>query len=120
MPRFVLLEHDYPVVHFDLMFEAGDVLRTWRLLEFPAVGVTIAAEPSFDHRLIYLDYEGAVSGDRGTVVRRAAGNYVMLRESASEWIASLSGDHLNGSARLWQELDGRWWFQIGRFLDTTT
>ena len=69
MPRFVILEHDYPQQHWDLMLEAGPVLRTWRLAEPPDVGRPVAATASFDHRPVYLDYEGPVSGNRGTVQR---------------------------------------------------
>ena len=67
--RFVILTHDYPALHWDLMLESGGVLRTWRLLEEPTPDSIIVAEPLSDHRLHYLDYEGPVSGDRGTVVR---------------------------------------------------
>src|SRR4051794_8490712 len=55
MPRFVILEHDHPVLHWDFMLEVGDVLRTWRLAAPPAAGMTVPAEPSFDHRKLYLD-----------------------------------------------------------------
>src|SRR5206468_490246 len=58
MPRFVILEHDHPTRHWDLMLEARGVLRTWRLSAPPKAGVAIAATASFDHRAIYLDYEG--------------------------------------------------------------
>jgi hypothetical protein len=69
MPRFVILEHDHPELHWDFMLEAGAVLRTWRLAAPPALGQVVAAAASFDHRLLYLDYEGPVSGGRGTVRR---------------------------------------------------
>ena len=58
MPRFVILEHDHPERHWDLMLEANGVLRTWRLHAAPELGNTVVATPSFDHRLAYLDYEG--------------------------------------------------------------
>src|SRR5690242_15495503 len=77
VPRFVILEHDYPERHWDLMFEAGPVLKTWRLAGCPRPGgVAVEAEESFDHRPIYLDYEGPVSGGRGTVTRRDAGDFL--------------------------------------------
>ncbi len=78
MPRFVILEHDYPHLHWDLMLEDGDVLRTWRLSAPPEPGVGVDAEPSFDHRLIYLDYEGPISDGRGNVKRHDKGTF--------EWI----------------------------------
>lgn len=76
MPRFVILEHDHPELHWDLMLETGDVLRTWRLAEPPtAIGQSIRAIPIADHRTMYLDYEGPVSGNRGTVNRWDAGRF---------------------------------------------
>ena len=42
--RFAILEHDYPVLHWDFMLEAGDVLRTWRLPAVPATGEMIAEQ----------------------------------------------------------------------------
>ncbi len=69
MPRFVILEHDHPHVHWDLMLEAGATLRTWRLSQPPSLGEIIAAESLGDHRTMYLDYEGPVSGNRGKVRR---------------------------------------------------
>lgn len=75
MPRFVILEHDWPTPHWDLLFEAGPVLKAWRLLAEPTAGRTVPAEPNFDHRLLYLDYEGPVSNNRGTVHRHDSGTY---------------------------------------------
>ena len=75
MPRFVVLEHDFPTPHFDLMLEDGDSLRTWRLPTMPAVGTIVAAPELPRHRLAYLDYEGPIDGDRGRVIRRVSGRY---------------------------------------------
>jgi len=75
MPRYVLLHHDWPTPHWDLFLEAGCVLRAWRLLESPRPDVDIPATANRDHRLHYLDYEGPVSGGRGTVTRIAEGSY---------------------------------------------
>ena len=65
VPRFVILEHDHPTLHWDFLLEDGEVLRAWRLLAEPGPGAAVAAEPNFDHRRLYLDYEGPVSGGRG-------------------------------------------------------
>jgi hypothetical protein len=75
MPRFVILEHDHPHLHWDLMLEAGAMLRTWRLAQPPEPGRIVAAEALADHRLLYLDYEGPVSGNRGYVRRWDWGTY---------------------------------------------
>ncbi len=81
MSRFVVLEHDHPTRHWDLMLEAGPVLRTWRLSEPPIPGKSVSAEASFDHRLHYLDYEGPVSDDRGHVKRWLAGTFEWIQQS---------------------------------------
>ena len=90
--RFAVLRHegiDSP--HFDLLIETGPdrPLATWRCDAWPiAATTTLTRLP--DHRRIYLDYEGPVSGGRGTV-RRVAGGQCMLRiESNERWIVQLA------------------------------
>ena len=56
MPRFVILEHDHPVLHWDLMLEADGVLQTWRLAQPPALACVIDASAIDDHRLFYLEF----------------------------------------------------------------
>ncbi len=75
MFRYVILTHDHPFPHWDLLLEWGETCRTWRLLEEPAPGKTVAAEILPDHRRHYLDYEGPVSGGRGRVTRWDGGTY---------------------------------------------
>jgi hypothetical protein len=98
MPRFVILEHDWPSPHWDLLLEAGDVLRAWRLLAEPAPGVEVPAEPNADHRPLYLDYEGPVGGNRGAVRRWDAGTFEWVEQSAGRVAVSLHGTRLNGPA----------------------
>lgn len=100
MPRFVILEHDHPALHWDFMLETGGVLRTWRLESPPVADCDIRAEPLPDHRLHYLDYEGPVSGDRGTVIRWDAGKYEFVEgEGEGERIeVDLRGGKLRGRA----------------------
>lgn len=87
MPRFVILRHETPAdaerpSHFDLMFEAGGELRTWAVDRLPtAEGPPAIATPLPPHRLAYLQYEGPVSGNRGTVRRVTSGSYRLLQES---------------------------------------
>jgi hypothetical protein len=80
MPRYVILTHDHPFPHWDFLLEQqpGGMLRAWRLLSEPAAGACCLAEPLPDHRPLYLDYEGPVSGDRGTVARWDWGEYSPL------------------------------------------
>jgi len=94
MPRFVILEHDWPAQHWDLLLEAGGVLRACRLLAEPGPGRTVPAEPNFDHRLMYLDFEGPLTGDRGSVKRWDSGTFEWLGSEPS--CVVLHGVKLNG------------------------
>ena len=105
MPRFVILEHtgtlEYkPGAHWDLMLEVGDHLRTWELETLPAPDATIAARPLADHRLDYLDYEGPVSNNRGTVRQWDRGEYRIVAESQTELVVEITGDTLRGRLTL--------------------
>jgi hypothetical protein len=101
MPRFVVLEHDHPELHWDFMLEAHGVLRTWKLAAPPQAGLVIPATASFDHRLLYLDYEGPVSGDRGQVVAWDRGTFEGdIEDSAERVVVRLHGNRLRGMARL--------------------
>src|SRR5262249_39342277 len=109
MPRFVILEHDHPSLHWDLMLEVGDVLWTCRLSRPPeTASEAIAAQRISDHRRTYLDYEGPVSGGRGVVKRWDAGTYETEvcepRRIAIRW----RGQRLSGSAEL-KQIDGDRW-----------
>ena len=115
MPRYVILRHDPPAdavrpVHWDFMLESGPRLRTWALQEEPRPGATIAAVPLADHRTAYLDYEGPVSENRGTVTRWDHGTYATLREDDTIWQVRLNGSRWSGVARLRRDAEGsqRW------------
>lgn len=100
MPQFVLLEHDHPELHWDFMLESGPSLLTWRLDQIPAGRAEIAAIALPDHRRAYLDYEGPVSGNRGTVTRIDRGDFERLTSDSDEVRARLYGDRLRGTMRL--------------------
>jgi hypothetical protein len=107
MPRYVILEHDHPHLHWDLMLEAGGVLRTWRLAAPPRHGDTVTAESSFDHRPVYLDYEGPVGGGRGRVVRWDAGTFTW-EEQGNPLVFWVEGGRLRGKAILARTPSGAW------------
>src|ERR1019366_9850463 len=102
MPRFVVLEHDHPVLHWDLMLEADGGLLTWRLGQPPLPSsAAIKATRLPDHRMMYLDYEGPISGDRGTVKRWDAGNFDEEMDSTpTVKILKMNGASLHGRIRL--------------------
>jgi hypothetical protein len=108
MPRFVVLEHDHPVLHWDFMLEAGDVLLTWRLSSPPAPQQTVSAEPIGDHRRAYLDYEGPVSGGRGNVTRWDGGSFEWLEDAEDRKVVRLRGGRLDGTFRLERSAAGEW------------
>lgn len=96
MPRFVILEHDWPTPHWDFFLEAGAVLRAWRLLAEPAPGRAVLSEPNAEHRPFYLDYEGPVSGDRGRVARWDAGTFEWIVDAPGHIELELRGVKLRG------------------------
>lgn len=111
MPRFVLLRHDHPRgLHFDLMLETGGVLRTWALANVPEPDGTIDCRPLPDHRMAYLDYEGPVSGGRGSVVRWDRGTFRIQHDSGTDLVVELLGEKLVGVATLGPSTDatGSW------------
>ena len=144
MPRFVLLRHECPPPskkskhekpsHWDFMLESDGVLRTWELRELPAAwaalldqttgetagetagGASVTATPLPDHRLAYLDYEGPISGGRGSVCCCDRGTYELLQETPKQKTPKgrtlqqaiyLSGRKLSGAVRLTGE--GKSW-----------
>jgi len=113
MPRFVVLTHDHPTLHWDFMLEKEAVLRTWRLAQPPTDAGPIAAEAITDHRLEYLDYEGPVSGNRGTVVAFDRGEYSLLEDVGCVVEVELRGGRLQGRAVLKRVSEtGHWEFRL--------
>lgn len=112
--RFVILTHDHPHLHWDLMLEEAHDLRTWRLLAEPDSAGPIPAEALPPHRKHYLTYEGPVSGNRGTVTRWDSGSYELLQADEQHVRVRLDGSRLNTeiSIRLSDEAAGRWEIQF--------
>lgn len=96
MPRFALLEHDHPTLHWDFLLEAGPDLWTWRLDANPQTLAACRAVRIADHRSMYLDYEGPVSGDRGKVKRIAAGEFAWVEDLPGRIVVELRGAALSG------------------------
>jgi DNA polymerase Ligase (LigD) len=96
MPRFVLLEHRWDGVHWDFMLEDGDVLRTWAIDAQVVSRVELPARALPNHRRFYLDYEGYVSGNRGTVTRIDEGFYTALIWEEGRVRVRLDGAQLVG------------------------
>lgn len=96
MPRFAILEHtgapDDPAGrHYDLLLEAGDACRTWRLAELPVPGgPPVPAVELPPHRLAWLDHvAGEVSGGRGFARRIAAGECAVTPSDAADLLVAM-------------------------------
>jgi hypothetical protein len=97
--RFVILHHRVdPGEHWDLMLEVGDGLATWQLLREPASAssMPIPARRIGDHRKTYLEYEGPVSGDRGTVLRIDGGSVMIEELTGTRGVFEATGTLLAG------------------------
>jgi len=110
MPRFVVLEHDHPTLHWDWMLEDGESLLTWRLEEPPQSESAIAATALAAHRLAYLDYEGPVSRNRGTVKRWDAGSFIWLVHAADLLQVQIAGNRLRGNVEMCV-IESQWRFR---------
>ncbi len=93
------------------MLEADGTLETWALGELPhdwpgikgveVAGLnSVAAAQLADHRLAYLDYEGPVSGDRGTVRRIDAGTYECRQRAPDRFVVDVVGEVIRGEIEL--------------------
>ena len=97
--RFVILAHTVNgETHYDLMLEVAgqEKLRTFQLARWPlTVGESCDCNQLEDHRRVYLDYEGEISGGRGFVERAAAGvwtgNVMLIPESGEPVTLEISG-----------------------------
>ena len=71
-----------------------------------------------DHRLAYLDYEGPISGERGSVTRWDEGQYAVEQQTATQWVLLLAGEKLQGTVTLYCLADDleKWFF---RFVEQT-
>jgi len=98
--RFVVLEHDWNGVHFDVMLEREGVLWTWAVDEAIVPGRDLAARRLPGHRLAYLDYEGPISGDRGRVRRLDRGVYQVETWTEGRIRVVLEGDRWRGVCEL--------------------
>lgn len=97
---FVILHHDWPADHWDFLVDldgSSERIPTWSLDQKPG-GIPIKglAEKLVDHRRVYLNYEGLVSGGRGSVRRLISGNCLFL-DYGSEIEFELRGQADNGS-----------------------
>lgn len=124
MQQYVILRHDFPELHWDLMLEQEGVLKTWRLPSPPEIdpasdesSIDLIAEALPDHRLAYLEYEGPVSGDRGEVSRWDHGSLSLLELNDELIVALLTGEELAGRVTLKKmDQENQWSLNYTAFL----
>lgn len=117
--RFVVLRHDPAASlertsqpHLDWMFEVGGVLWTWAtpVIESFDQSLELSAESLSDHRLAYLDFEGEIDGNRGTVTRVIAGTYGAACPQRDLFVADLrfdsGGSESRSTATFYRSLPG--------------
>jgi len=102
--RFVLLWHSFPYAHWDWMFEKDGELLTFRAppgsLEPLRRGIPQSWTQLTPHRLLYLDYEGPVSGNRGEVRKILGGNCLWLEGAGQVIRLRLVSPELSGILEL--------------------
>ncbi|HWL95685.1 MAG TPA: DNA polymerase ligase N-terminal domain-containing protein [Phycisphaerae bacterium] len=108
MRRFVVLRHAQGLTHhFDLMVEEGDGLATWKLADAPetAASRALACQRIADHRRLYLEYEGLISGNRGEVKRHDEGRCLVQVDGTAHWEIDFHGKRITGQFELVQSSD---------------
>lgn len=123
MQQYVILRHDHPELHWDLMLEQEGVLKTWRLPVAPEIDpatddttIDLIAEALPDHRIAYLEYEGPVSENRGEVKRWDRGSMTILEYADDTLVALLTGEELAGRVTLKKtDQENQWTFNYTAF-----
>jgi hypothetical protein len=91
------------------MLEEGEILKTWQM-ELPPDQVPQTVAPIQDHRLIYLDYEGEISNNRGVVKIWDRGTYEFKYSDEVNWVIYFHGSILNGNYLLHKINDTSWYW----------
>ncbi len=99
--RYVILHHRASASeHWDLLLEHDGALLTWQLPSPHLSTLPLRARRIANHRLAYLEYEGPLTGDRGTVTRVEAGRVTIRDLNDTLCAFDLSGGRFEGAFRL--------------------
>ncbi len=105
MPKFVILLHraepgdKTQIDHWDLMIERPDSkgretgLLTWSFHKPPVDGLQCEAKRLPEHRSLYLDYEGPISGGRGSVEQILKGDAEWIEYGNTKHRVHLKSEH---------------------------
>lgn len=112
--KFVIQKHTKAGdMHWDLMFESGKVLETYRLNLPPeklSQQESASAVRIFDHALKFLTYEGSVNKGKGTVKIADSGTYQLLIRDEKQQVLQLDGKVLKGKFIINCVEENRWEF----------
>ncbi|MFA5292868.1 MAG: DNA polymerase ligase N-terminal domain-containing protein [Phycisphaerae bacterium] len=111
--RFVVQKHTKGSdIHWDLMIEDGDKLKTWRLENPPEKLSTekTKATPIDDHDKKFLTYQGPVNNGTGTVEIVDEGFCIIESTSENEMNINFDGKKLKNKFRLFC-LTNIWFFE---------
>jgi bifunctional non-homologous end joining protein LigD len=101
--KFVIQKHTRSDdIHWDLMFEAGNVLETYRLPVPPEKmsNNPVEAVKIFDHPVKFLTYEGSVNKGQGSVKIADSGIYKILNKTDVQIEFQFDGKILKGKFTL--------------------
>lgn len=109
MARYTISLHEDATgePHYDLFLERDGTLKTWRMPKADFTQALPVTEQK-DHRMQYLDYEGPVSGGRGTVTVWDTGTYFEDAWRGDFIQVAVSGRKLRGRLRLVRDAEGSW------------
>ena len=121
-PHTVQLRHELPdgSWHIDWLIdldrtEAGRLLtfRLDRRVDDLEAGTEIDLERAADHRRIYLEYEGPLSGGRGEVTRVACGRIEAMQNLGDDWAFLIAWQRFSRQRlRVRRRPDDRWTLQV--------
>jgi hypothetical protein len=101
MPKYIIQKHEKQgePVHWDLMLEHDDVLKTFRIDRPPERWNDEVAQaiPIFDHEKRFLTYEGPVNKGLGHVEIVERGGYQTVSQTLNSWHLDLQGTVLRGA-----------------------
>ena len=113
--EFVIQKHTKAKqMHWDLMFQAGDILQTFRIQLSPEkiMNKGCIATKIFDHPSKFLTYEGAVNKGTGEVKIEDKGTYKLISKEQNIWQLLLNGKVLSGKFSLKAIEKNKWQFSL--------
>ena len=106
--RFSIAKHEMPAnssrhSHFDLFLESEGTLMTWELTSLLTSQNNQVVRRLANHRLVYLDFQGPLSDDRGTVKLVDTGSLEWVTLESERLIGRINGQTTDGKLTLTSE-----------------